>query len=48
VGIEEFVEPHCGKFSRIFRARWGYFPKKNRPPRAKNGKTAVKLRLYMM
>jgi len=46
--IEEFVEPHCGEFSRIFRARCGYFLKKNRPPRAQNGKNSMKLRLYMM
>jgi hypothetical protein len=46
--IEKFVELHCGKFSRIFRARCGYFPKKIRLPRAQNGKNAMKLRLYMM
>jgi hypothetical protein len=46
--IEEFVEPHCGKFSRIFRDRCGYFLNKTRPTSAKNGKNAMKIRLYMM
>jgi hypothetical protein len=26
--IGEFLKTHCGKFSRIFRARRGYFPNK--------------------
>ena len=26
--IEEILKPHCGKFSRIFCARCGYFPNK--------------------
>jgi len=26
--IEEFLKPHCGNFSRIFRAGCGYFPNK--------------------
>jgi|RhiMethySRZTD1v2_1073278.scaffolds.fasta_scaffold11164_3 hypothetical protein len=26
--LSEYVEPRCGKFSRIFRGRRGYFLKK--------------------
>jgi hypothetical protein len=45
--IEEFLKPHLGKFSRIFRARCGYFPNKF-IRLAHNGKNSVKLRLYIM